>query len=82
MKKGLDAISKRTLKLWYAVNEKYGSHVYTLAVNGLDEVILSKAYTEDIAKGNRNVERSSPRSSLFTLFPRQMGRPTMVPGTT
>lgn len=57
MEKGLDAISARTLKLWNEVVEKYGPHAYTLGVNGLDEVVLSKGYTEDIAKGNRNAQR-------------------------
>jgi len=58
MKKGLAAISQKTTDLWYAVNKKYGDHTYTLAVNGLDEVILCKGYTEEIAKGNRNVQRA------------------------
>ena len=53
MKKGLDAISKRTENLWYKVNEKYGDHAYVLCVNGNDEVVLCKGYTEEIAKGNR-----------------------------
>lgn len=56
MSKGLDAITKPTLELWYKVNKKYGAHKYTLGVNGLDEVILSKGYTEDIAKGTRQVK--------------------------
>lgn len=56
-RKGLDAISARTTALWHKVNEKYGNHVYTLCVNGLDEVVLCKGYTEDLAKGNRNVQR-------------------------
>ena len=56
MSKGLDAITKPTLELWYKVNEKYGAHKYTLGVNGLDEVILSKGYSEDIAKGTRQVK--------------------------
>ena len=42
MKKGLKAIGAETMRLWYGVNEKYGSHKYTLAVNGLDEVTLQK----------------------------------------
>lgn len=58
MKKGLAAISQKTTDLWYAVNKKHGNHAYTLAVNGLDEVILCKGYTEEIAKGNRNVQRA------------------------
>lgn len=56
MKKGLNAISETTTKLWYKVNEKYGDHVYSLCVNGLNEVILCKGYTDDIAKGNREVQ--------------------------
>lgn len=56
MKKGLDAISKTTEDLWNAVNEKYGEHAYTLGVNGLDEVILSKGFTQEIAKGNRECQ--------------------------
>ena len=55
-RKGLNAISETTLNLWYKANKKYGDHVYTLAVNGLDEVVLSKRYMEDIAKGNREVQ--------------------------
>ena len=58
MKKGLDAISERTKKLWYEVNKKYGDHVYTLAVNGLNEVVLSKGFTEDIAIGNREIQKT------------------------
>lgn len=54
---GLDAISKRTEDLWNQVNQKYGEHAYTLGVNGLNEVILSKGYTQDIAKGNRQAQR-------------------------
>lgn len=57
MKKGLNAISKTTLELWYKVNEKYGDNKYTLAVNGLDQVILSKGYTDVIAKGNREAQK-------------------------
>jgi len=56
MKKGLDAITEPTLNLWHKVNEKYGYRIYTLGVNGLDEVILSKGYTEVIAKGTRQVK--------------------------
>ena len=56
MKKGLEAISPKTAELWYAVNKKYGSHVYVLGVNGLGEVVLSKGYTQDIAKGNREAQ--------------------------
>ncbi len=54
----LKAISQRTTELWYQVNKKYGDHKYTLGVNGLGEVILSKGYGgEVIAKGNRNAQR-------------------------
>lgn len=57
-RKGLNAISETTLHLWYKVNKKYGDHVYTLAVNGLDEVVLNKGYTEAIVKGsNRAVQK-------------------------
>lgn len=57
-RKGLNAISETTLNLWYKVNKKYGDHVYTLAVNGLDEVVLNKGYTESIVKGsNRAVQK-------------------------
>jgi len=54
-KKGLDAITKTTTALWYKVNEKYGPHVYTLGVNGLDKVVLSKGYGETIALGTKEV---------------------------
>ncbi len=54
MKKGLEAISQKTEELWF--NKKYGNHVYMLGVNGLGEVVLSKGYTQDIAKGNREVQ--------------------------
>lgn len=54
---GLSAISARTMKLWNMVIEKHGSHSYTLAVNGLNEVVLCKGYTEQIAKGNRQAQR-------------------------
>ena len=57
MKKGLDAISARTEKLWIEVANKFGPHEYILEVNGLDEVVLSRRYMEDIAKGNREVQR-------------------------
>lgn len=57
MKKGLDAISARTEKLWNEVVKKYGPHEYTLGVNGLDEVVLSRRYMDDIVKGNREVQR-------------------------
>lgn len=57
MKKGLEAITQKTTDLWNKVNAKYGDHAYTLAVNGLGEVILAKGYTEEIAKGNRNAQK-------------------------
>ncbi len=57
MKKGLDAISARTEKLWIEVANKFGPHEYTLGVNGLDEVVLSRRYMDDIAKGNREVQK-------------------------
>lgn len=56
-RKGLHAISDTTRNLWYQVIRKYGNHSYRLAVNGLDEVILSKGYTETIAKGNREAQK-------------------------
>lgn len=56
-KKGLAAISAQTTALWYKVNEKYGNHVYNLAVNGLDEVVLCKGFSGNLAKGNRAVQR-------------------------
>lgn len=56
MTKGLNAITKSTKELWYKVNEKYGDHEYTLAVNGLDEVVLQRGYTEEIAKGTKQVK--------------------------
>lgn len=55
--KGLNEIRETTTNLWYAVNRKYGDHAYILGVNGLGEVILSKGYTEDIAKGNRQAQK-------------------------
>lgn len=59
MKKGLDAISAKTEKLWNEVVKKYGPHEYTLGVNGLDEVVLCKGYTEEIARGNnRDVQKA------------------------
>lgn len=54
-KKGLAAITQNTRNLWYKVNEKYGDHVYSLAVNGLDQVVLCKGYGETIALGTRAV---------------------------
>ena len=56
MAKGLNAITESTLKLWYRVNKKYGDHKYTLGVNGLDEVVLQKGYTTEIAKGTKQVK--------------------------
>ena len=56
---GLEVITQTTTNLWYKVNEKYGNHVYTLAVNGLDEVVLCKGYTEEIARvNNRDVQKA------------------------
>ena len=58
-RKGLEVITQTTTNLWYKVNEKYGNHVYTLAVNGLDEVVLCKGYSEEIARGNnRDVQKA------------------------
>lgn len=54
---GLDAISKKTIDLWNKVIEKHGNHSYALAVNGLNEVVLCKGYTEEIAKGNRDAQK-------------------------
>lgn len=55
---GLEVITQTTRNLWYKVNEKYGDHVYTLAVNGLDEVVLCKGYSEEIVRGNnRDVQK-------------------------
>lgn len=54
-KKGLSAITKTTEGLWYKVNEKYGPHKYTLGVNGLDQVVLSRGYGETIALGTKAV---------------------------
>lgn len=54
-KTGLAVIQKRTKSLWYKVNEKFGDHKYMLGVNGLDQVVLSKGYTEEIAKGTAQV---------------------------
>ena len=56
-KNGLEAITANTNTLWNAVCKKYGQHAYRLAVNGLGEVILTKGYTEDIAKGNRQIQK-------------------------
>ena len=56
-KKGLDAISEKATALWDKVNEKYGNHVYNLCVNGLDEVVLCKGYSVELARGNREVQR-------------------------
>lgn len=58
MKKGLEAISRKTEELWFAVNKKYGEHAYSLAVNGLDQVVLCKGYGEAIVTGNnRQVQK-------------------------
>ncbi len=54
-KKGLEAITKATEALWYKVNAKYSEHKYTLGVNGLDQVVLSLGYSEDIAIGTKQV---------------------------
>ncbi len=54
-KTGLAVIQKCTTSLWYKVNEKYGDHKYMLGVNGLDQVVLSKGYTEEIARGTARV---------------------------
>lgn len=56
-KKGLDAISAATTVLWLKVNKKFGEHTYNLCVNGLDQVVLCKGYSDELAKGNRNVQR-------------------------
>jgi len=54
-KKGLSAITENTKTLWNKVNAKYGARKYTLGVNGLDQVILSKGYIETIAVGTAAV---------------------------
>lgn len=54
-KTGLAVIQERTTSLWYRVNEKYGDHEYTLGVNGLDQVVLSRGYTEELARGTAQV---------------------------
>ena len=54
-KTGLAVIQEHTTSLWYRVNEKYGDHEYTLGVNGLDQVVLSMGYTEEIARGTAQV---------------------------
>ncbi len=57
-RKGLNAISDTTRQLWYQVNRMYGEHVYSLAVNGLDQVVLCKGYGEAIITGNnRQVQK-------------------------
>lgn len=57
-RKGLNAISDTTKQLWYRVNKKYGDHVYCLAVNGLDQVVLCKGCGETIVAGNnRQVQK-------------------------
>lgn len=62
-KKGLSAITKTTETLWYKVNAKYGERKYTLGVNGLDQVVLSLGYGEDIAIGTKQVN-AKPRELL------------------
>ena len=54
-KTGLAVIQERTTNLWYRVNEKNGDHEYMLGVNGLDQVVLSRGYTEEIARGTAQV---------------------------
>ena len=54
-KTGLAVINKETKSLWHKVNEKYGSHKYMLGVNGLNQPVLSKDYTEALAKGTTQV---------------------------
>ena len=53
---GLNAIDAKTYRLWNEVVKKYGPHTYTLGVNGLDEVVLSRGYMGEIAKGNREAQ--------------------------
>ena len=58
MKKGLNAITEKTTKLWYEVNRKYGNGKYILGVNGLNQIVLSEGYTNDIAVGtNADVQK-------------------------
>lgn len=58
MKKGLNAITEKTTKLWYEVNRKYGNGKYILGVNGLTQIVLSEGYTNDIAVGtNADVQK-------------------------
>lgn len=52
-----EAIGKETINLWYKVNEKYGEHKYTLAVNGLNVATLQRGYTEEIARGEKEVKK-------------------------
>lgn len=56
MKKGLEKISARTEDLWNEVCKKYGQHAYRLCVNGLDQIELTKDYTEVIATGNKEIQ--------------------------
>lgn len=56
MKKGLNAITEKTDALWNEVCKKYGQHAYRLCVNGLDQVELTKGYTEVIATGNKEIQ--------------------------
>lgn len=58
MKDLLNNITSKTRIMWYELNKKYGDHTYSLCVNGLGEVELTKGYTHVIAKGtNRDVQR-------------------------
>lgn len=54
---GLNAIDAKTYRLWNEVVKKYGPHKYTLGVNGLDQVVLSKGYIGELAKGNRETQQ-------------------------
>lgn len=63
-RRGLDAISNTTTQLWYKVNEKYGENVYTLWVNGLDQVVLCKGYTDAIVTGNNRQVQTVLRELL------------------
>lgn len=55
---GLEKVSWKTMKLWWEVNRKYGDHFYTLGVDGCGEVILAEGYTDEIARGNANVQKA------------------------
>ena len=53
----LDEIKEETEVLWNKVLRKYGAHSYSLGVNGLREVTLSKGYTwPPIARGQDKVQ--------------------------